>query len=417
MHFRDRFWIYLCISIGLAFAFAYLAGLDTSFWTVFAASFVTMFVMALAVEVLGFSPEGKEKAGTMLPRPRTRLKEKFARDLLHRLPLPIMVVEEGGRIVYFNEAARQLVPLMQLDGHYSNYFRSPAFHAAFKSTIEDGEQRSVEFAAVPGERQLEVQLSVFARNLRGDASRRMLVQVHDRTAERATSDLRSSFIANASHELRTPLAAILGYVETLRGDARDDPVAREEFLGIMQEQGMRMQRLVEDLMSLSSIELDEHLAPEGKCDIFGVATAAAEAMQPVADSCGAEIACTWSRDTRRSIRGDRDQLMQVFMNLIHNAAKYGACSVALGARAPDPRFPGMLGIVVGDDGSGIPREHIPHLTERFYRVDAARSREKGGTGLGLAIVKHILNRHGGSLDVESEPGRGSQFTVWLPAEE
>jgi two-component system phosphate regulon sensor histidine kinase PhoR len=245
--------------------------------------------------------------------------------------------------------------------------------------------------------------------------------------------MRADFVANVSHELRTPLSAILGFTETLRGPARDDPVARDRFLGIMHAQSQRMTRLVRDLLSLSRIEESEHTLPTDRVDLARVIGSVADTLLLQAKTKGTAIELDLGTGLP-PLTGDADQLAQVFQNLIDNAIKYSksngkvrvvaraaaaapprvAASSAAG-RATDTRPPGWISVSVADDGEGMPREHLPRLTERFYRVDAARSRQLGGTGLGLAIVKHILNRHRGALVIDSEVGHGSVFTVWLPA--
>jgi two-component system phosphate regulon sensor histidine kinase PhoR len=226
--------------------------------------------------------------------------------------------------------------------------------------------------------------------------------------------MRSEFIANASHELRTPLAALKGFIETLQGAAKDDPTVRERFLGIMAKQADRMAELIDNLLSLSRIEMDEHVRPTGKVDLFTVARTVAAALQPLADAAGVVLEVTLPESLPRAI-GEHDQLVQVLQNLIDNAIKYGASGGRVTIEAGIPAAPGQVAVAVRDHGEGIARTHLPRLTERFYRIDDARSRERGGTGLGLAIVKHVVNRHNGRLMIDSEPGRGSVFTVSLPA--
>jgi len=247
----------------------------------------------------------------------------------------------------------------------------------------------------------------------------VLVRIRDLTELRRAEELRADFVANASHELRTPLAAVTGFIDTLRGHAKDDGPARERFLEIMSVEAGRMRRLIEDLLSLTRIELNEHNPPAGEVDVASVVRDAAAVLAPLADEDRISIQI----DPCESLKvvGDRDELTQVFQNLIHNAIKYGRSGgevrIRFGrAEAPSKREGGGQVLVsVQDEGEGIPREAIPRLTERFYRVDVKRSRERGGTGLGLAIVKHILNRHKGRLQIESVPGEGSTFTVSLPA--
>jgi two-component system phosphate regulon sensor histidine kinase PhoR len=248
--------------------------------------------------------------------------------------------------------------------------------------------------------------------------------LHDVTAALRAEEARTDFIANASHELRTPLAAVSGFIDTLKGHARDDEKAREKFLDIMSVEAGRMRRLIDDLLSLTRIEQNEHVPPLDEVDIVEVVRDAAMALQGLAQLDGVTLSVA-GPDNLPLLIGDRDELTQLFQNLIHNAIKYGrkagniqvVFSLAPGAAASPGRHSAgsFVAIAVKDDGDGIPREAIPRLTERFYRVDVKKSRERGGTGLGLAIVKHIVNRHHGKLQIDSKVGEGSTFTVLLPA--
>jgi two-component system phosphate regulon sensor histidine kinase PhoR len=251
------------------------------------------------------------------------------------------------------------------------------------------------------------------------------VVLHDVTAALRAQEARADFVANASHELRTPLAALSGFIDTLKGHARDDEAAREKFLDIMSVEAGRMRRLIDDLLSLTRIEQNEHVPPQDEVDIHGVVRDAAAALQGLARLENMTLRVEQANGLP-AIAGDRDELIQLFQNLMHNAIKYGrpgghvwvSLASASGPIAPPGRHKAdaFVSIAVKDDGEGIPREAIPRLTERFYRVDVRRSRERGGTGLGLAIVKHIVNRHHGRLLIDSRDGEGSTFTVLLPAE-
>ena len=244
----------------------------------------------------------------------------------------------------------------------------------------------------------------------------LLVQFRDLSEQDRLSQLRSDFIANASHELRTPLASLKGFIETLQGPASGDAAARTRFLGIMEAQAARMARILDDLLSLSRIEMRAHLAPRDKVDVAAIALAAVHGLEPIATEAGIELALAGTSQPVY-VRGDRDELEQVFQNLIENAIKYGRhgghVQITIQQREPSTSSPDRIAIEIADDGPGIAETHLPRLTERFYRVDTATSRERGGTGLGLAIVKHILNRHRGELEITSTVGRGSKFTVVL----
>ena len=284
------------------------------------------------------------------------------------------------------------------------------------ATIADGEERRVRFTAHPGrERFFEARVGLLPPDSAFGPEALAIVQIEDRTETRRAEQLRSDFIANASHELRTPLASIIGYIETLQNHARNDPEARERFLGIMAREAGRMQRLVDDLMSLSRIEMTEHLRPVEEWSLNQIAADSAAALLPVARQQSVTLEIDLAPGGGR-VLGDRDQLDQVFTNLIDNAMKYGGqgATVRVFTAPASKAHPNRHGVTVEDTGPGIPREHIHRLTERFYRVSVASSRNKGGTGLGLAIVKHILNRHEGRLEIASTLGKGSAFTVWLP---
>jgi two-component system phosphate regulon sensor histidine kinase PhoR len=235
--------------------------------------------------------------------------------------------------------------------------------------------------------------------------------LRDLTEQDRLARMRADFVANASHEMRTPLASLVGFIETLQGRASDDPVAQARFLAIMSEQAARMSRLVDDLLSLSRVEMREHVPPRTAIDLNETVATAIQALEPVAQRSGAKLALSFC-DAPAMVLGETDEIVQVVQNLVQNAIKYGrpggTVDVAVRRMRQGPTM--RLAIAVTDEGPGIAPEHLPRLTERFYRVNAKSSREKGGTGLGLAIVKHIANRHRGELRVASELGKGSTFT-------
>jgi len=249
---------------------------------------------------------------------------------------------------------------------------------------------------------------------RPEAAITILIEDHTRLAR--IEQMRSDFIANASHELRTPLAAIIGFIETLRGTAADDSEARARFLPIMARQAERMARLVGDLMSLNRIEMNVHLRPGDTVVLGELLHETAAAVAPLARAAEGRIEIEVPR-AGTEVTGDHDELNQLFVNLIDNAIKYGGSGglVEIKLAPMEPGRARMIGVTVTDHGPGIARQHIPRLTERFYRVPGGRGGSKAGTGLGLSIVKHILNRHRGDLAIRSEPGQGASFTVWLPS--
>ncbi len=228
--------------------------------------------------------------------------------------------------------------------------------------------------------------------------------------------MRADFVANASHELRTPLASLTGFIETLQGPAKNDPKAQDQFLGIMLHQAERMRRLIDDLLSLSRIEMKVHVQPESLVDLGQIMSHSVETLLPVANESGVNINLSLP-DEPIEIRGENDELVQVFSNLIENALKYGSSGGRVDVTCrPDTESTETPQWIaeVRDYGPGIDPEHLPRLTERFYRVDVVTSRQMKGTGLGLAIVKHILTRHRARLEIESKPNEGACFRVFIP---
>jgi two-component system phosphate regulon sensor histidine kinase PhoR len=344
----------------------------------------------------------------------------LAREVLERLPDPLMLLDSAGRVIFANKAMVAVVGTDTQRKHVSAVLRTPAVLQAIDRTAASGEPASIDFSfRVPVERHFQAYVTRIEQTPRLTA-----VLLHDVTAAKKAEEARADFVANASHELRTPLAAVTGFIDTLKGHARDDEGAREKFLDIMSVEAGRMRRLIDDLLSLTRIEQNEHVPPSGEVDIVEVVRDAAAALQGLARLDNVTIEVGEGIDLP-AVVGERDELIQLFQNLIHNAIKYGKVGghVSIGfSLAPSSatpagrRNPGSLvAVSVKDDGEGIPREAIPRLTERFYRVDVKRSRERGGTGLGLAIVKHIVNRHNGRLQIESKTGEGSTFSVLLPA--
>jgi len=351
--------------------------------------------------------------------------------IIELLPDPLIVLGRLGEPLRANRAARSLLGPAAAGGQsvapagdLSAVLRHPGLRAAIDRAMASRTPQSAELTLpVPVERDL-VASAIPVDPPLADGGRTIIV-LSDRTREKRIEQMRADFVANASHELRTPLASLIGFIETLRGPAADDPKAQARFLGIMHEQAVRMIRLVEDLLSLSRVELLEHTSPEGVVPVADVLLRTIDLLEPRAHARRVRIELQ-AEPGLPSIRGDAEQIAQVAQNLLENAIKYGreGGTVRLVARlvapvqgtlARGPRRPGIA-FSVTDDGAGIPKQHLHRLTERFYRVDPARSRAAGGTGLGLAIVKHIVNRHRGQLTIESEEPNGATFTVWLPLE-
>jgi two-component system, OmpR family, phosphate regulon sensor histidine kinase PhoR len=339
--------------------------------------------------------------------------------ILENLPDPLLVLGESRQPLRANRAARLLFGVSASDmrplaGDTGALLRHPALAGAVDRALAEGAVQAVDIVLpVPVARELVAQVIPLDPPLADGG--RLVVQLMDRTRERAVERMRADFVANASHELRTPLASLMGFIETLRGPAEDDAEARRRFLGIMAEQSERMRRLIDDLLGLSRIELTEHQPPTGQVRLAELARSEAEAMGPILGRRDVSLEMTLDEEALAA-PADAEQLAQVMRNLLENAVRHGRQGgvIHLAVRRQDGDRPGAV-LEITDDGPGIPREHIPRLTERFYRVDMGRSRNAGGTGLGLAIVKHIVNRHRGQLVIESEEGQGATFRIWLPA--
>jgi len=344
----------------------------------------------------------------------------LGRMLLAHLPMGVVLVDHRGRVAFMNAAAADLFGRHPEGAFHAAVLRAPKLLDAIEGTLTEGMSSTVHFnLSRPGGLYLHLRghvrglasATLFGDGRRGTAA---LVVIEDETQGRRAEQLHRDFVANASHELKTPLASITAIIETLQGHARDDPDAAARFLALMGSQAERMKRLVEDLLSLNRIEVNERVQPREEQEPWRIVRDVAELLAPLAEQAGMTLAVE-APEQEVTVLGSREELAQLFRNLIENAIKYGrpGGSVRICA-ATDPAEPMMAGFAVEDDGPGIPREHIPRLTERFYRVSVNRSREKGGTGLGLAIVKHVISRHRGNLEIDSELGRGSRFVVWLP---
>ena len=343
-----------------------------------------------------------------------------AEAVIAAIPDPLILLDERRRVVHANAEAAAFLGVVEGPRDLAAILRNPAVLTAADAVLHGEAERVVDFTlTVPIERQLQARFARIGRLSHDDAA--AVVTLHDITQLKRAEQMRADFIANASHELRTPLTTLTGFIETLRGPARGDAEAHERFLAIMHEQAARMTRLVEDLLSLSRIELNEHVLPQGRVALGPLLRHLADTLELRAAERGMCIRLDLPSDLPE-VPGDRDELAQVFQNLVENAIKYGRAGSEITVAATTGVQPSLSGdagesplvsVAVRDCGEGIAREHLPRLTERFYRVDTARSREMGGTGLGLAIVKHVLNRHRGFLDIESTPGTGSVFTVFL----
>ncbi len=346
----------------------------------------------------------------------------FPEDLMAAVPMPLILIGEDERLRSMNPRAEELFHGADAGRHYLTVLRQPALATLVEQGLRAGEAgmaRYVDRDVAP-----EATYRVRAAPLLRGGERLVLLSFEDVTEMELAGEMRRNFVADVSHELKTPLTALLGFIETLRGPARNDAAARERFLETMQREAGRMNRLVSDLLTLTRVESAERQRPAGSVNIEDLVQTTLQSLEGLARSRDVTLTKVRTDDGARKliVPGDRDQLQQVLINLLENGIKYGRpggrVEVLLthSARELGLRGPGVR-IAVQDDGEGFDPIHIPRITERFYRIDNHRSRAMGGTGLGLAIAKHIVNRHRGRFRIETEPGRGSCFTVILPAKE
>lgn len=341
-------------------------------------------------------------------------------DLLNGMPLPVVLVDRNERISQMNAQAESLLGGEILGRHFITGLRQPALLDAIEQVFANQTTRLTRYQGRDGDQDVTWDVSCAPFRMQDGSFAGVSISFTDVSAVESAVQMRRDFVANVSHELRTPLTALSGFIETLSGAAKDDPGARARFLGIMEKETSRMNRLVGDLLSLSRVESDERMRPTDEVEIGAVLRSVSQVLKPLAEDQNCELSLNLP-EGEVFLPGDRDQLQQVFTNLIENALKYGGADKTVRVETEIPENDPLLRaptirVRVQDEGEGISAEHIPRLTERFYRIDGHRSREMGGTGLGLAIVKHIINRHRGRLWIESAPEQGSCFTVILRRE-
>ena len=400
------------VATAIAFAGLWLFGATAALPAL--AGFVLVALAALIASARGdIAPAALARDEPRAPR----VGDPLIEAVLAGLPDPVVALDRRGDVVALNARATAVAPALRPGEPVSLGLRVPEVLEAIRRARASGIAQRVEFSErVPLDRWYEVIVTPISSPGVAANPGLVLLAFHDLTPLRRVEEMRADFVANASHELRTPLAALSGFIDTLRGSAREDPAARERFLPIMQAQADRMARLIDDLLSLSRIELNAHLRPDKQVDVGAIVRQVADSLQTLARDRNVEVK-TIGSSAPLLVPGDRDELIRVFENLVENALKYAASGkrvdIALSVgEGPDGKREAR--IAVRDRGPGIAPEHLPRLTERFYRVDVSESRAQGGTGLGLALVKHILNRHGGRLTIESAPGQGATFTVHLP---
>lgn len=341
------------------------------------------------------------------------MESDFLKSVLEGMPIPAVLVGGDERILQMNTPACDLFGQGMTGRHVFTLLRQPIILESIAQVLRTGV--SCETRYQHADQAQETMYRVLFAPVQDATSLGVLVSFQDITPLEAAGQMRRDFVANVSHELRTPLTAISGFIETLRGPAKDDPVARERFLSTMDREAGRMNRLVNDLLSLSRVESDERVKPTDLIDLKDIAESACHGLRMLAEDAGITLE-TSDCASGHQVYGDADQLTQVVTNLVENAMKYGGdggkVDISISTVTRDPVL-GAAGvqIQVQDFGAGIDPRHLHRLTERFYRADNHRSRELGGTGLGLAIVKHIMNRHRGRLKISSELEVGSCFSV------
>ena len=340
-------------------------------------------------------------------------------EIVSAVPLPALMVDQTERIIVANTDARTLLGQNIEGRHFATILRQPQVIEAMEQSLRNKGPAKTRHLANDGAQ--DTTFEVQCRYMNGVGAvdgGAVMVVFQDVTHLEQASQMRRDFVANVSHELRTPLTALMGFIETLQGPARDDVAARDRFLQIMNDEANRMNRLVGDLLSLNRVESEERVRPKQQLELTGLLQSTLNSLRPLAENAGVSLSLDAPSEPIE-LTGDSDQLRQVFTNLIENGIKYGGSGGVVDVRVVSSdrdtaiRGPAVR-VQIADKGPGIDAVHLPRLTERFYRADSHRSRELGGTGLGLAIVKHIVNRHRGRLRVESDLGKGAVFTVILP---
>jgi len=354
--------------------------------------------------------------------------------ILNKLEDAIIVLDSDQKIVFQNSHSIDLFENNYTGQNITNLIRSPIVLETLENVYKNKKTKIIEYNSEYGQNLsprstnfYNVEISYEKNHLQlTNAKDNYVILMKNITPLKNIEKVRSSFIANVSHELKTPLATVMGFLETIRGPAKDDKKSMSKFLGIMDKETIRMKRLIDDLLVVSKIESDEHIHPTKKVNLIKTLNNVIESLMEYALKKNIQIRTDYQLNENLSVLGNEDELVQVFTNIIDNSIKYGKINSSIDIKAEEVKeqtdqsedkklFPQLiLKISVKDESDGIHAKHLSRLTERFYRVDAARSKEIGGTGLGLTIVKHILNKHRGHLDIKSEINQGSTFTVELP---
>lgn len=367
----------------------------------------------LALWMFSERVEEKKAARSKLEESSSAAFMKSIQTMSEALQYPVFVIDERANVKLCNRASRSVFDNITLGDRIFIRFRQPDLKRAIEKAMANKTSESIEYnEPIPDDRWFTVEISPLVSELeeRRGGETLFLIGFHELTETKRIDKMRSDFIANASHELRTPLASLVGYLETLKGPAKNDPKAQGKFIDTMLDQAERMSRLVNDLLSLSRIEMKSHLRPVDTVDLTEVITTVINSLEGLAHQMGVEI--EFEAMHHFMVNGERDELIQVFENIIENGCKYGQDGKRVLVQLSEEK-PDQVVVRVQDFGPGIELEYQHRITERFYRVDVARSRQKQGTGLGLAIVKHILQRHNTRLVVNSKPGDGAEFIVRL----
>ncbi|GEM_PF-108582 len=402
----------------LAVVFATLIVMEITFALPFSAIVTGIAVVTAAAAIV--PREGVVRITHLPPEPINGLfpPAQIIAALLRGFPDPAIVLTVSGNVLLLNEKAEEIFLDIKPGRHVSGVIRNPQMlDAVNRAKAGEQAQTVVYTERVPVERHMAATISwvgIEDREAQNDPA--VLISLRDLTEQERLDQMRADFVAYASHELKTPLASVIGFIETLQGRAKDDPEARERFLDIMLRQAERMSRLIENLLSLSRVEMRAHLKPDTALDLGEVIHHAVQTLEPLASASGISLqVLDFQGDV--FVLGDRDEMTQVFQNLIHNALKYGrhggAVRVRLARLSGDNRSSARIAITVEDDGVGIAAQHLPRLTERFYRVSQGAAAERNGTGLGLAIASQVIARHRGEMKISSKIGDGSAFTVIL----
>ncbi len=409
--FRARFYgrLLLLLAIGLVL----LTAIGTQLMTGLA-GLVCFIAVAVVTLLVPDTAEQDRRASTTAATVETALVEA-TRMFAEALPDPCIIIDRRSVVIHTNSAAQSYFPGVTVGGPIAFTLRNPTLLNAIETARVQGTQQVELHQSIPTETWYRTTIAPLGEL--GEGSEGILViTLQSLTESRRLDSLRTDFVANASHELRTPLTSLVGFIDTLLGPAANDREARERFLNIMRGQAARMSKLIDDLLSLSRIEMRQHVRPSAKVTLNSLIREVCEGLQKLAEDAGAPLVITIPPEPV-VITGDRDELYEVLENLIDNAIKYGAdggsIEVSLSTSPGRQGFDALVSVT--DHGAGVAQEHVPRLTERFYRVDAESSRKKKGTGLGLAIVKHIVTRHHGLMLIRSQPGQGTRVEVFLKA--